>query len=143
MNISRPRNDSKVAESDWYDYTVLHELDILGDDPEFIKSLIINFCKESKQRVLNIKSTIEDDYLEYRENLHALKGSAIELGAGKLVEICLEAESLKPHDIGSEKIVRLFSGLEEVYNNTVAALSNAFIADQGSLPTRRTTAQQR
>jgi len=143
VNISRPRNDSKVAESDWYDYTVLHELDILGDDPEFIKSLIINFCKESKQRVLNIKSTIEDDYLEYRENLHALKGSAIELGAGKLVEICLEAESLKPHDIGSEKIVRLFSGLEEVYNNTVAALSNAFIADQGSLPPRRTTAQQR
>ena len=142
MNISRPRNDSKVVESDWYDYTVLHELDVLGDDPEFIKSLIANFCKESKQRVLNIKSTIEYDYLEYRENLHALKGSAIELGAGRLVEICQEAESLKPHDIGSEKIARLFSCLEEIYNNTVAAFSNAIIADQEPFPTK-TTAQQR
>ena len=142
VKISRPRVDSKIAESDWYDYAVLHELDVLGNDPDFIKSLIESFCKESKQRISNIKSSVADDYLEYRENLHALKGSATELGAGKLVEICLEAESLKPHDIGSEKIAKLFSGLEEIYNCTVAAFSHAVMVDQGSLLVK-TTAQRR
>jgi len=142
VKISRPRIDSKVVESSWYDYTVLHELDILGDDPYFIKSLLEKFCKEATQHVLNIKSTIEDDYLEYRENLHALKGSATELGAGKLVEICLEAESLKPHDIGSEKITRIYSRLEKIFNNTIAALDNAVTVEQISHPSK-TTAQLR
>ena len=53
---------------------MLHELDILGDDPDFIKILLQNFTKEGSQHILGIKKAMHDDYLDYRENLHALKG---------------------------------------------------------------------
>jgi two-component system sensor histidine kinase RpfC len=141
-NISRPHIVSKIAESSWYDYTVLHELDILGGDPDFIQSLLESFCKQGMQHVVNIKSAIQDDYPEYRENLHALKGSATELGAGSLVDICLEAESFKPYEIGSDKMVRLYTRLEKIFDNTVSALSSAVTDKQISHP-GKTTAQQR
>ena len=142
VKITRPRIGSKVVESIWYDYRVIHELDILGNDSVFITSLLKNFAREGAQRVLNIKAAIEDDYLEYRENLHVLKGSATELGAGRLMNICLEAESLKPHHIGSAKIARLLLQLEKIFKNTVIALNNAVTVDQSSHP-GKTTAQQR
>ncbi|MDH3388397.1 MAG: Hpt domain-containing protein, partial [Gammaproteobacteria bacterium] len=75
--------------------------------------------------ILNMKKSMYDDYLEYRENLHALKGSATELGAGKLVEICAEGESLKPYDMGSEKINQMCMRIEEVFKRTVTALNSA------------------
>ncbi|UCH40631.1 MAG: response regulator, partial [Gammaproteobacteria bacterium] len=89
---------SNFAESEWYDNVVLHELDLLGDDPDFVKTLLKNFEKEGAQHILNSKKAMYDDYLEYRENLHALKGSATELGANRLVEVCTEGEAIKPYD---------------------------------------------
>jgi len=125
VKFTRPRIESNVVESEWYDYIVLQELDTLSDEPNFIKSLLDNFCKEGSQHLLNIKSAIQDDYLEYRENLHALKGSATELGASRLVEICLECESLKPYDMGDEGNSQLCSKLEDIFNNTVTAFGRA------------------
>jgi len=130
----KQRISSNFSESEWYDHTVLDELEILGDDPNFIPSLLKNFAKEGTKHILGIKSAIDDDYLEYRENLHALKGSATELGAGKLVEICLEGEALKPYDLASEKIENLSLELETIFNNTVTALNNAVTAYQKLFP---------
>ena len=134
-NIKK-RISSNFAESEWYDHTVLDELEILGDDPNFIPSLLKNFANEGARHILNIKVAIDDDYLEYRENLHALKGSATELGAGKLVAICVEGEALKPYDLASEKIEKLSSDLESVFNNTVTALNNAVTAYQKLFPNK-------
>ncbi len=141
QEITKARIKSNIAESKWYDYMVLHELDILGEDPEFIKSLLENFNTEGARHVVNIKSAMHDDYLEYRENLHALKGSATELGAGRLVEICLKSESLKPYDMGSEKIVQLCLQLEEIFKNTITALNNAVMDDQKAYPGNKSTDQ--
>ena len=116
---------SNFAESEWYNNVVLHELDILGEEPDFLKILLKNFEAEGSQHILNMKKSMYDDYLEYRENLHALKGSATELGAGKLVEICAEGESLKPYDMGSEKINQMCMRIEEVFKRTVTALNSA------------------
>ena len=135
---STPRIKSNIIESEWYDYTVLHELDILGEEPEFIKSLFKNFNIEGGRHIRNIKSAMEDDYLEYQENLHALKGSATELGAGKLVEICIKGESLKPYDMGGEKILQLCSQLENIFNNTVTALNNAITVSLNTFPGKTT-----
>ena len=125
VKFTRPRIESNVVESEWYDYIVLHELNTLSDEPNFIKSLLDNFCKEGSLHLLKIKSAIQDDYLEYRENLHALKGSATELGASRLVEICLECELIKPYDMGDEGISQLCSKLEDIFNNTVTAFGRA------------------
>ncbi len=135
---SRTHSPSHFAESEWYDNVVLHELDMLGDDPDFVNTLLRNFEKDGAQHILNIKKAMYDDFLEYRENLHALKGSATELGANKLVEICNEGESLKPYDIGSEKINKMCLAIEEVFNMTVAALNNAATAPQDNYPKKLT-----
>ncbi len=135
---SRTPLHSNFAVSEWFDNVVLHELDILGDDPDFIKTLLKNFDSEGSQHVLNIKKSMYDDYLEYRENLHALKGSSTELGATRLVEICAEAEALKPYDMGSEKINRMCFKIEEIFNKTVAALNNAATEDQEVYPGKTT-----
>jgi two-component system sensor histidine kinase RpfC len=109
---------------------VLHELDILGDDPDFIKTLLSNFESEGLRHIEYLNQAIQDDYLEYREQLHALKGSATELGAGKLVQTCQEAEELKPYDMASEKIKQMCVRVEKVFKSTVAALNNAATVNQ-------------
>jgi len=129
---------SNFAESEWYNHVVLHELDVLGDDPDFLKTLLKNFEKEGLQHILDIKKSMYDDYLEYREHLHALKGSATELGADKLVDTCVEAEALKPYDMDSDKIKQMCALVEEIFNNTVAALSNAATVNKEVYPSRST-----
>ena len=103
----------------------MHELDILGEKPDFIRTLLLNFENEGLKHIDNLKETIQDDYLEYREQLHALKGSATELGASKLVQTCQQAENLKPYDMDSEKISQMCVRVEKVFKSTVAALNNA------------------
>ena len=124
----RPLNimaGNTISESPWYNENVLHELSILGDDPLFIQSLVANFIKDGERHMGIITSAIHDDYLGYRESLHALKGSATELGANKLVEICQQGESLKPYDIGTDKIKKLSHQLNHHFTNTVLALGKA------------------
>jgi two-component system sensor histidine kinase RpfC len=74
-----------------------------------------------------------DDYLGYREGLHALKGSATELGAEKLVELCQKCEALKPYDIGTDKIKTLVHQLEHDFTNTVSALGKAVSLAQNQM----------
>jgi two-component system sensor histidine kinase RpfC len=129
---SRQHLQSNFAESEWYDNIVLHELDILGEDSDFIKTLLFNFENEGLKHIEYLKESIQDDYLEYREQLHALKGSATELGADKLVQTCQEAEMLKPYDMDSEKINQMVVRVEKVFKITVAALNNAATVNQGT-----------
>ena len=134
---SRTQLRSNYDESEWFDNVVLHELDVLGDDPDFIKTLLRNFEQEGAQHVLDIRKSMHDDYLEYREHLHALKGSATELGANKLVEVCLEGEALKPYDMGSNKIRQMSERIAEVFEKTVAALNNAVMAEENNVYSKK------
>ena len=129
---------SNFAESEWYNNVVLHELDLLGGDPDFLKILLRNFETEGSEHILNINTSMSDDYLEYREHLHALKGSATELGAARLVEICAEGESLKPYDLGSDKITQMCLRVEEVFNETVTALNSAVTVQHQDYRAKRT-----
>jgi len=136
--LSQRHLQSNFAESEWYDNVVLHELDMLGEDSDFIKTLLSNFESEGLRHIEYLKQAIEDDYLEYREQLHALKGSATELGAGQLVQTCEEAEKLKPYDMGSEKINQMYVRVEKVFKSTVAALNNAATVNQDMYKSKTT-----
>jgi two-component system sensor histidine kinase RpfC len=130
LRESRTRLRSNYNESEWFDNIVLHELDVLGNDPDFIKTLLKNFEKDGTGHVLEIKQSMYDDYVNYRDSLHALKGSATELGANRLVEICVEGEALKPYDMGSEKVEQMSKRIAEVFDRTIAALNNAAMAEE-------------
>jgi two-component system sensor histidine kinase RpfC len=129
---------SNFGTSEWYDNMVLHELDMLGEDSNFILTLFKNFQNEGSQHILDIKKAMYDDYLEYRDHLHALKGSATELGANKLAEVCLKAEALKPYDMDSDKIKQMCLRVEDAFQNTVAALNTAATVNSNVYPSRKT-----
>jgi two-component system sensor histidine kinase RpfC len=134
---SRTQLHSNYNESEWFDNIVLHELYVLGDDPDFIKTLLKNFERDGAQHVLNIKKSMYDDYINYRDKLHALKGSASELGANRLVEVCQEGEALKPYDMGSKKIVQMSERIAEVFDRTIAALNNAAMAEENNVYSKK------
>jgi two-component system sensor histidine kinase RpfC len=118
-----PPSKANINNSEWYEDATLKDLMSLGDE-DFIHSLIGNFQLDGKQAIARIKASIDSDYLEYREALHALKGSSIELGALPLSQACQRAEALKPYDIGSEKIKKIAAEIEDIFFQTSAALSN-------------------
>jgi two-component system sensor histidine kinase RpfC len=123
---------SSARQSPWFDENVLHELSSLGDGLGFVQGLVNGFCQDGKKHLLNIAQAEQDDYPRYRESLHALKGSATELGANKLVDMCLQGEALKPYDIGTEKMQQINRKVEETFNLTVNALEQS-VSDQSLL----------
>jgi two-component system sensor histidine kinase RpfC len=133
INIKSPGLlNTSFPKSDWYNYIVFHELEALGESPDFVISLLENFELEGSKHIGNINTAMYDDYFEYMEKLHALKGSATELGAGRLIEICIACESLKPYEIGTKKLLNLVSQLESIFANTIVAFNNAIIAVQNN-----------
>jgi len=111
------------SESPWFNQTVLHELSLLGDEPNFIKGLVQDFINDGTRHIECINDAASHDYLEFREALHALKGSSSELGATRLVDICLKAEALKPYDIETDRIETMVREISRIFKQTTEALS--------------------
>lgn len=117
--------EKRLVESDWFDENVFQSLMMLDTDPNFIVKLVEGFIYDGQKHMSRIDDAVVDDYLQLRESLHALKGSAAELGATKLVDICHKGEAYKPYDIGTEKMFRLSSDIKAIYENTITALNKA------------------
>ena len=96
----------------------LEELAKLGEDSNFMHSLVIDFLRDSKKHVQHIKNASANDFLAFRESLHALKGSSTELGARELADYCLTGESFKPYQLGSSEVVQYVGKIDEVYKRT-------------------------
>ncbi len=124
-------NDSR-----WFDVRVLRELSNLGDGMSFVQGLIKGFSQDGEKHIQGIKLAEKNDYPAYRENLHALKGSATELGATALVDICLTGEAFKPFDIGTEKIQNHNREIEKIFNLTVNSLQEAVIGSSVQSPNK-------
>lgn len=122
-------NKVAASGSPWFDETVLQELSNLGDGVPFVQGLVRGFSQDGAKHIRRIHEYENEDYPAYRESLHALKGSATELGAAALVNICLKGEALKPYDMGTEQIRQINREVEKVFNLTVAALNDAVSAN--------------
>ncbi len=107
------------------DPSVLAELARLGDSQDFIKDLVYDFIRDGNKHIQRIKQASRDDYLEYREALHALKGSSTELGAQELAAACLTGEAFKPYQMGSLEISGFVSEIDAVFRRTEAVLASA------------------
>jgi len=126
FNTNKPESTDKT--SSLFDEAVINELALLGGD-SFIQQLINGFKTDGKKHLSFLKKTAEDDFLGYRESLHALKGSATELGASKLVSLCLEAEEIKPYEMATPRISSLYSQIETTFTNTISAMEATIISD--------------
>jgi two-component system sensor histidine kinase RpfC len=125
---SSKRRSATTARSDsddgLIDHAVMRELSSLGEGLEFVRGLISGFTEDGRNHLEAISQSYGDDYPGYREALHALKGSATELGATRLVQACLKGEALKPYDLGSDKISGINREIEDAFNQTLDALQD-------------------
>jgi len=124
FNTNKQENTNET--SSLFDENVINELALLSGD-NFIQQLINGFKKDGKKHLSLLKQTAEDDFLGYRESLHALKGSATELGASKLVSLCIEAEEIKPYEMNSPRTSTLYTQIETTFSNTILALESTMI----------------
>jgi len=120
--INSNKSTGNINSSAWLDENVLQELSKLGEGTSFIINLINGFEQDGNKHISGILQFEDNDYPAYREKLHALKGSATELGALVLVNMCLKGEALKPYEMGSEKIKYLNREIEKTFNLTISEL---------------------
>ena len=121
-------DDVLESNEPWCDEEILQELFMLDRDPTFMQRLVKGFINDGEKHVSRINDAVSDDYLQLCESLHALKGSASELGANKLADICKRGETYKPYDIGTEKLTQLSVDIEQAYKNTVETLNVALLS---------------
>jgi len=122
-----PQKKSKPEQqsgSNLIDTAIVHELMLLGGGEPFMQKLIQGFEFDGDKHITTIKNSAVDDYLTYRESLHALKGSAAEIGAKQLVALCIEAETLKPINVGEAKVIALSTEIDLAFIQSVSALKN-------------------
>lgn len=99
-NTERAGNTSSLTKNIVLDQEALNRLANLGSGIDFVAELIDGFCHDSRALLRRAEQAIEEqDYLDFREAVHALKGSAVELGAIEFVQLCEKTEKLKPYEM--------------------------------------------
>lgn len=103
-------------------YHHINDLKALGGGDQFMHELVDSFVEDGRKHLAIINKAITDDYYQYRESLHALKGTSTELGAEMLAALCREAEALKPAQINSSRMIELVEELNQAFEDTLAAI---------------------
>jgi len=79
--------------------SVLNDLAQMGG-PAFVQDLLTSFSEDSERALRDIeRALIAQDYGQWRDQLHKLKGGASDLGANQLAQLCAEAERIKPYEM--------------------------------------------
>ncbi|MBU2767900.1 response regulator [Acidithiobacillus ferrivorans] len=105
------------------DEQALYALSQLGGN-DFVDDVTRGFIQDSHYLVTEIQeSAVQRDYPHFQDMLHALKGSAGQLGCTLLVLACSEAERLKPYDLGSPKAESLAAKISNSFDSTCIALT--------------------
>jgi len=113
---------TKQQHNDYINQAIIDQLINGNKREDFITRLIEGFKIDGQTQLKILKQSAPDDYLYYRESLHTLRGSAAELGALQLVQLCKQAEALKPADIGTPELLSLCEEIEYTFEQSVAAL---------------------
>ena len=105
------------------DEQTLYALHRLGGD-DFVGEVTKGFIQDGHHLVAEIqKSVAQRDYPYFQDMVHALKGSAGQLGCTLLALACSEAERLKPYDLGSPKAESLAAKISSSFDSTCIALT--------------------
>jgi two-component system sensor histidine kinase RpfC len=81
--------ESRAPANAFVNFTALQQLDSISQDPEFVNGLILDFMSEAKTLIEKIESTLAlHRPAESKRIAHALKGSALSIGASDLCACC-------------------------------------------------------
>ncbi len=123
----------RSRQPDKLDESVLDDLAQLGG-PVFIQDLLSSFEEDSERSMRNIERSLDaQNYGQWHDQLHMLKGGASDVGASQLVQLCAEAERIKPYemaDIGTrQKLDELRFALIEAQTALTAYLDRKLRAE--------------
>ena len=103
----------------------LNNLAKLGTGKEFIRDLVDGFKRDGEVLLKELDAASEEqDYLRFREALHALKGGATELGGVELVTLCEASERLRPYDMGSTEPANKVVEISNSFNRIAEAMAS-------------------
>src|SRR5690606_35626543 len=95
----------------------------LGGGKDFVTALLQDFRRDGQAQLAAAEAAADaQNYLDYRESLHAIKSSASELGGVELVQQCSKAEQLKAYDMSGPLPVTRLAHVEEAYQRLLDAL---------------------
>ena len=123
LHVSRPGGTDEVI-----DPVIFNELVSLGSEGDFLENLIKIFLENGEQRIKDIeKAQLAGKYVLVSELSHGLKGSAGQIGAVTLMELCHRMSHISPADLVDEGITYVKT-LKEEFARVRAALQR--FADQ-------------
>jgi two-component system sensor histidine kinase RpfC len=104
------------------DTVKLNNLESMSQDPAFVDELITEFICEGRRLIGNFdRSLIRSDYAQVSSTMHALRGSALSIGATSLKQLCAHIEKLSD-DMLQEKQVEIKNQLTECFQQLCQAL---------------------
>ncbi len=119
------KNSHEEADGNLIDESTFKQLIGLGDS-HFLNTLVDSFKQDAMKHIKLIQRYCFDDYLGFRESLHALKGSATEMSATRLAELCAAAEKVKPDQLGKTEVLNSVAEIEKVFTDTIMQLETRF-----------------
>jgi two-component system sensor histidine kinase RpfC len=104
------------------DAAKLNNLESMSQDPTFIDELIAEFISEGRRLIGNFnRSLVRSDYAQVASAMHALRGSALSIGATSLKQLCAHIEKLADEAL-QENQVEIKNQLSECFQQLCEAL---------------------
>ena len=104
------------------DAAKLNNLESMSQDPAFIDELIAEFISEGRRLIGNFnRSLVRSDYAQVASAMHALRGSALSIGATSLKQLCAHIEKLADEAL-QENQVEIKNQLSECFQELCEAL---------------------
>jgi two-component system sensor histidine kinase RpfC len=120
VSIEGSANSSDIA---ILDISIIEKLLGMNVPQSFFDDLLESFKSNGRSNISTIgKALDEKDYPRFREAVHALKGSAGDLGATALLMLCKEAERLKPYDLPAASREKWVGRFETIFEQTSGLL---------------------
>jgi two-component system, sensor histidine kinase RpfC len=100
----------------------LADLEMIGSGNRFMTDLVNGFIQDGEVLLSQMQASLErGNYEDFRDLVHAMKGSAITLGADRLCRTCAGVAAQTTSEIGGAK-VRTLKLMRERFQQTHAAL---------------------
>jgi two-component system sensor histidine kinase RpfC len=92
--------------------------------PTFLQDLLASFEEDSERSLRDVVRALEaQDYGQWHDQLHMLKGGASDVGANRLAQHCAEAERIKPYELTSQLAFDKLEGVRFALAEAQAALT--------------------
>lgn len=125
---------SRLQSPPMVDSEVLIRLTQLGGGIEFLQDLIEGFSRDGQRIISELQTASKQGKSQdFLAAVHALRGSAGELGCTTLVQLCRETKNLKPCDFNTSKPATLTKLLNETFDRSRIELMKFVTEQQGAM----------